>query len=105
VLKYGSVKAKFTANATYLQTLVVQAAQAVKADAQKAQQVSVAVIMHVAAKEAANAEAIVNQVEMTAEADKVAKVATVRADKVTVQVARVVVTVQVVREEDNINIK
>jgi 5,10-methylenetetrahydrofolate reductase len=102
VLKYGSVKAKFTANATYLQTLVVQAAQAVKADAQKAQQVSVAVIMHVAAKEAANAEAIVNQVEMTAE---VAKVATVRADKVTVQVARVVVTVQVVREEDNINIK
>jgi hypothetical protein len=84
---------------------VVQAAQAVKADAQKAQQVSAAVIMHVVAKEAANAEAIVNQVAMTAEADKVAQVATVRADKVTVQVARVVVTVQVVREEDNINIK
>jgi hypothetical protein len=78
--------------------LVVQAAQAVKADAQKAQQVSAAVIMHVVAKEAANAEAIVNQVVMTAEADKVAQVATV-------QVARVVVTVQVVREEDNINIK
>ena len=59
VLKYGSAKAKFTANATYHQTLVVQAAQAVKVVVRKVQQHLAVVATKEAANVVVNAEAMI----------------------------------------------
>jgi hypothetical protein len=89
VLKYGSAKARFTANAIYHQTLVVQAAQVVKVAVQKA--VPVSITAEVVTKEAVSAVANADK----AIADKAAT---------TVVVAKteaVVITVKVVHQEDN----
>ena len=113
MLRFGYAKAKFTANATYRQILVVQAAQAVKADALKAhRQASAAVATKEAASAAVNAEAATEKVEMIA-GDLVVRVlvtavaAAVRAAvALTGQVVRVAVEavrvaiVQAVREKD-----
>jgi hypothetical protein len=74
VLRFGFAKAKFTANVIYLQTLVVQAAQAVKADVLKVQQHSAVVATKEAANVVVNAEAATeNKVVMTAEDQAVAR--------------------------------
>jgi len=114
VLRFGSAKAKFTANATYRQILVVQAAQAVKADALKARQHLAVVATKEAASAAVNAEAATEKVEMIAEVPVLRVLVTAVAVAVvqaavalTGQVAQVaavavrVVTVQAVRERDN----
>jgi hypothetical protein len=113
VLKYGSVKAKFTANAIYRQTLVVQAAQAVKVAGQMVHRHSVVVITLAVANVVANAEMTGNQVAAIAEAvlEQVVKVVlvvavAVRVVKVAaVQVVKVAVTVQVAQERDNYKIE
>ena len=71
MLRFGFAKAKFTANATYRQTLADQAAQAVKAEAvlTARQHLAVVAAMKEAANVVENAEAIVNQAA-TAEADQ-----------------------------------
>jgi hypothetical protein len=114
VLKYGSVKAKFTANAIYRQTLVVQAAQAVKVAGQMVPRHSVVVITLAVANVVANAEMTGNQVAAIAEAVleqvvKVVLVVAVTAVRVVqvaaVQVVKVAVTVQVAQERDNYKIE
>jgi hypothetical protein len=111
VLKYGSVKAKFTANAIYRQTLVVQAAQAVKVAGQMVHRHSVVVITLAVANVVANAEMTGNQVlAATAEAARVqvatvvlvVAVVAVRVVQVAaVQVVKVVVTVQAAQRDNN----
>jgi hypothetical protein len=113
VLKYGFVKAKFTANAIYRQTLVVQAAQAVKVAGQMVPRHSVVVTTLAVANVVANAEMTGNQVVAIAEAvlEQVVKVVLVVAVAVrvvqvaTVQVVKVAVTVQVAQERDNYKIE
>ena len=69
MLRFGFAKAKFTASVIYRQILVVQAAQAVRADALKVQQHSAVVATKEAANVAVNAEAATgNKVVTTAEA-------------------------------------
>ena len=108
VLKYGSVKAKFTANATYHQTLAVPAAQAVKVAVRKVQHhLAVAAATKEAANVVVSAEAV-DQV-VTEEADQAvvetnAVVAvTVRVDKVVDQIAVAAIVPVAHQEEDNIN--
>ena len=89
MLKYGSAKAKFTANAICRQILELQAAPVVKADVRKAQHL----LVHVA-KEAVSVEVIV--VVMIAEAAMpVVAIAEAVAHLVQARIV-VVVTVQVV---------
>jgi len=108
VLKYGYAKAKFTANATYHQTLVVQAAQAVKAAVLKGQQHSVDAVMKEAENAVANAEVMTAVAEtlvavlVTAEADQV-PVVIVRVAKVD-QIARVAVPVVIVRVVETVRV-
>src|ERR1700744_3420773 len=101
VLKYGSAKAKFTANVIYLQTLAVQAAQAVKVAVRKVQHH----LAGVATKEAANV--VVSAEAMTEEVVTRAAVKTVVVVKivlVAVAVRTVVaVIVPVDQAEDNNN--
>jgi hypothetical protein len=115
VLKYGSVKAKFTANAIYRQTLVVQAAQAVKVAGQMVPRHSVVVITLAVANVVANAEMTGNQVvaaiaeavlEQVVKVVLVVAVTAVRVVQVAaVQVVKVAVTVQVAQERDNYKIE
>ena len=116
MLRYGYAKAKFTANATYRQTLAVQAATAVKADALKARQHLAVAAVKGAASGAVNAEAATGKVEaVTIAGDQVdqAVVTSVAAEavpvdlivreavaRVAVEIARVEI-VQAVRERDN----
>ena len=102
MLRFGFAKAKFTANATYRQTLVVPAAQAVKADALKAQQQVSAAVM--AAEAATTAAVIAEAVAVTTgtKAETIAaRVVVITAQVVKVEVAQVVATVPVAQERDN----
>ena len=114
MLRFGSAKARFTANATYRQTSAVQAAQAVKADALKARQHLVVVVTKEAASAAVNAEAATgNQAVAAVIAEAVAvttgtkaetiaaRVVVITAQVVKVEVAQVVATVPVAQERDN----
>jgi hypothetical protein len=107
VLRFGFAKAKFTANAIYHQTLVAQAAQAVKADALKAARQASAVVaaMKEAASVAVNAEATGNQA-VIAVADQVHQAEIVRVAREIVRVDKAAVIVQaeiarVDQERDN----
>ena len=95
MLKYGFAKAKFTANAIYLQTLAVLAATAVKVAGQKvARQASAVVVTKEAANAVANAEEalmIKEVVEAMIVAVAPVVVEIVRVDKI----ARVAVPVQI----------
>ena len=83
VSKYGSVKVKYTANAICRRTLVLQAAQVVKADALKAQHL----LVH-AAKEAVSAVVIV--VVMIAEAATLVAIAEAVVHRVQARIVAVV---------------
>ena len=101
MLKYGFVKVKFTANATCLQTLVQQAAQAVKVAGQKARQHLATVVAVAVMTVAVTAE--VDQVVVTAGAVQVKVALTVAQARVVVTVAdKAAVTVVVAKvAEDN----
>ena len=115
MLKYGYAKAKFTENATYRQTLVLQAAQVVKVVALKAQPdladaatkeaANVAENAEVVTEEVATVTAEVVQAAVIAEADQVLVARTVavviaRVVRV-VRVAQVAVIVQAVQAEED----
>src|SRR5437868_4318473 len=102
-LKYGSVKARFTVNVTYHQTLAAPAVQAVRVVVLKDQHRLADAATKEAASVAANAEAVVTE-------EVVTRVAVIVA--VVVKIARVAVVVKTVVEvivpvdqaEDNIDL-
>ena len=113
MLKYGYAKAKYTANATYRQTLVLQAAQVVKVVVRKAQHHLADVATKEAANVVVNAEAAdqvvteeVDQVQVETNAAGAVIVRVARVDRIVVVVVLVVivqvaVTVRVDQVKDN----